>query len=67
MLNKKVRRIFMFEKLDAIEKRFEELTKKISDPDVIANQSEWRELMKEHAEMEMNFLKKLVEVERRRG
>ena len=42
----------MFEKLDAIEKRFEELTKKISDPDVIANQSEWRELMKEHAEME---------------
>ena len=42
----------MFEKLDAIEKRFEELTVKISDPDVIANQNEWRELMKEHAEME---------------
>ena len=42
----------MFEKLDAIEKRFEELTAKISDPDVIANQNEWRELMKEHAEME---------------
>ena len=42
----------MFEKLDAIEKRFEELTAKISDLDVIANQNEWRELMKEHAEME---------------
>ena len=42
----------MFEKLDAIEKRFEELTVKISDPNVIANQNEWRELMKEHAEME---------------
>ncbi len=42
----------MFEKLEAIEKRFEELTTKISNPDVIANQSEWRELMKEHAELE---------------
>ena len=42
----------MFEKLDAIEKRFEELTKKISDPEVIANQNEWRDLMKEHAELE---------------
>ena len=42
----------MFQKLDAVEKRFEELTQKISDPDVIANQAEWRELMKEHAELE---------------
>ena len=42
----------MFQKLDAVEKRFEELTQKISDPNVIANQAEWRELMKEHAELE---------------
>ena len=42
----------MFQKLDAVEKRFEELTKKISDPEVIANQNEWRDLMKEHAELE---------------
>ena len=42
----------MFQKLDAVEKRFEELTQKISDPDVIANQNEWRELMKEHADLE---------------
>ena len=42
----------MFQKLDAVEKRFEELTEKISDPDVISNQNEWRELMKEHAELE---------------
>ena len=42
----------MFQKLDAVEKRFEELTEKISDPAVIANQNEWRELMKEHAELE---------------
>ena len=42
----------MFQKLDAVEKRFEELTEKISDPEVISNQNEWRELMKEHAELE---------------
>ena len=42
----------MFEKLEAIEKKNEELTKKISDPDVIANQNEWRQYMKEHAEIE---------------
>ena len=42
----------MFQKLEALEKRFEELTQKISDPNVIANQNEWREFMKEHAELE---------------
>ena len=42
----------MFKKLDAVEKRYIELTEKISDPEVIANQSEWRNLMKEHAEIE---------------
>ncbi len=42
----------MFQKLEAVEKRFEELTQKISDPEVIARQNEWREYMKEHAELE---------------
>ncbi len=42
----------MFQKLDAVEARYEELTKKISDPEVIANQNEWKEFMKEHAEIE---------------
>lgn len=42
----------MFQKLDAVEKRYIELTEKISDPEVIANQSEWRNFMKEHAEIE---------------
>lgn len=42
----------MFEKLEVIEKRYEELTAKISDPEVIANQSDWRQFMKEHAELE---------------
>ena len=42
----------MFEKLEAVEKRYEELTKIISDPEVIANQSEWQKAMKEHASIE---------------
>ena len=47
----------MFEKLEAVEKRYEELTKLISDPEVISNQSEWQKLMKEHASMEEIVLK----------
>lgn len=42
----------MFQKLADVEKRYEELTKKISDPDVISRQNEWREFMKEHSEIE---------------
>jgi len=42
----------MFEKLEAVEKRYEELTKMISDPEVISNQAEWQKLMKEHASIE---------------
>ena len=47
----------MFEKLGAVEKRYEELTKLISDPEVIANQAEWQKLMKEHASIEDIVLK----------
>lgn len=47
----------MFEKLEAVEKRYDELTQMISDPDVIANQSEWQKLMKEHANIEEIVLK----------
>ena len=47
----------MFEKLEAVEKRYEELTKMISDPEVISNQSEWQKLMKEHASIEDIVLK----------
>lgn len=42
----------MFQKLEDVEKRYIELTKKISDPEVISKQNEWREYMKEHAEIE---------------
>ena len=41
----------MFQKLEAVEQRYEELNKKISDPDVIARQDEWKNLMKEHANL----------------
>ena len=41
----------MFQKLDAVEKRFEELNRLISDPEVIARQNEWKDLMKEHSDM----------------
>ena len=47
----------MFQKLDEVEKRYEEITKKISDPEVINEQDEWRNLMKEHAELEPVVLK----------
>ena len=42
----------MFQKLEAVEKRYDELTEKISDPAVISNQNEWKKMMKEHADME---------------
>lgn len=41
----------MFQKLDDVEKRYEELTNKISDPEVIARTNEWQKLMKEHSDM----------------
>ena len=42
----------MFDKLEQVENRYVELTKMISDPEVIANQNEWQKLMKEHASIE---------------
>ena len=42
----------MFEKLESVEKRYEELTTKISDPAVIADNNEWRKLVKEHSSIE---------------
>ena len=47
----------MFDKLEAVEKRYDELTKMIADPEVISNQSEWQKMMKEHAGMEEIVIK----------
>ena len=42
----------MFDKLEAVEKRYEELTQMISDPEVISNHAEWQKLIKEHNSIE---------------
>ena len=42
----------MFQKLEDVEKRYDDLTTKISDPEVIARTQEWQKLMKEHAGLE---------------
>ena len=47
----------MFEKLELVEKRYEELNSQISDPEIIANTNEWRKLVKEHSSMEDVVLK----------
>ncbi len=41
----------MFQRLEDVEKRYEELTAKISDPEEIAKTSSWQKLMKEHSEL----------------
>ena len=47
----------MFEKLELVEKRYDELTTQISNPAIIANTNEWRKLVKEHSSMEDVVLK----------
>ncbi|NLN49125.1 MAG: peptide chain release factor 1 [Clostridiales bacterium] len=42
----------MYDKLKFIEEKFDELSNTISDPEVIADQNRWRELMKEHSNLE---------------
>lgn len=42
----------MIEKLEIIEKKYDELTKKIADPEIIARQEEWISLTQEHASLE---------------
>lgn len=42
----------MFDKLDFILEKYEGLSRKVSDPDVIARQKEWQRLMKEMSDLE---------------
>ena len=42
----------MFDKLDFIVEKYEELAKKVSDPDIIADQPTWQKYMKEMGELE---------------
>lgn len=41
----------MFNKLESAENRYEEINLKLSDPDVISDQDEYRKLMVEHSEL----------------
>ena len=47
----------MFQKLEGVEKRYEELNNLISDPEIISKQSEWTKLMKEHSDIQDVVLK----------
>ena len=42
----------MFQKLEDVEKKYIDLTEKISDPEVISRQNERKVMMKEHSELE---------------
>ena len=42
----------MFDKLDFILEKYEELAMKVSDPDVINDQPSWQKYIKEMGEME---------------
>ena len=42
----------MLERIEALEKRFDEVLRLLSDPDVIANQAQYRDLTREHSQLE---------------
>lgn len=41
----------MFDQLDELIVKFEDISQKISDPEVIADQEKWQKLMKEHSDL----------------
>ena len=43
----------LLDKLAFTENKYDELSVKISDPSIMANQKEWRKLCKEHADLEI--------------
>jgi len=43
----------MLDRLHFLENKYDELSNKISDPTVMANQKEWQKLCKEHADLEI--------------
>ena len=42
----------MFDKLDFILEKYEELSRKVSDPEIIGNQPVWQKHMKEMSDIE---------------
>ena len=47
----------MFAKIEFIEEKYKELNQKISDPEIINDQSQWQKLMKEHSDIETVVMK----------
>lgn len=47
----------MIDKLQALEDKYEDLSHKISDPEIINDQSQWQKLIKEHANLEVIVIK----------
>ena len=45
----------MLDRLNFIENKYDELSVKISDPSVMADQKEWQKLCKEHAELSYSY------------
>lgn len=41
----------MIQRLEDVEKRYDDLTVKISDPEIIAQNKEWQKMMKEHSDL----------------
>lgn len=41
----------MFDRLAEIEQKYMDLADQVNDPEIIANQSQWRKLMKEYSDM----------------
>ena len=41
----------MLDKLAEIEIKYIDLSEQVNDPDIIANQTEWRKLMKEYRDL----------------
>ena len=42
----------MLKKLDELEKKYNEISKKINDPEIISNQELWQKLIKEHSSLD---------------
>ena len=47
----------MLDKLEAIERKFIDLEQRISDPEIIGNQTEWKKFVKEHAKLDPIIVK----------
>lgn len=47
----------MLEKLAFLEEKYEDLSRKIGDPEIINEQNQWRKLVKEHSDLEEVVMK----------